>query len=155
MESQMAVQRGEQVPDFEAPAHDGRTVRFSDLLAVGPVVVFFSPKAQSGGCTVEACHFRDLGAEFAALGAQRIGVSRDDVDKQAAFADAQDLDYPLLADVDGSIARIFGAKRPGPLWSRRMTAVVDRNGTLLGTVQSEKDMEVHADRALELLRDGA
>ena len=151
----MAVKQGEQVPDFEAPSHDGRVVRFSDLLAVGPVVVFFYPKAQTAGCTAQACHFRDLGAEFAALGAQRVGVSRDDVSAQGAFADAQDLDFPLLADVDGSIARIFGAKRPGPLWSRRMTAVIGRNGTLLGTVQSEKDMEVHADRALALLRDEA
>ena len=151
----MAINQGEQVPDFEATAHDGRTVRFSELLAVGPVVVFFYPKAQTAGCTAQACHFRDLGAEFAALGAQRVGVSRDDVASQHAFAQAQDLDFPLLADVDGSIARIFGAKRPGPLWSRRLTAVIDRNGTLLGTVRSEQDMEVHADRALALLRDDA
>jgi thioredoxin-dependent peroxiredoxin len=151
----MAVEQGEQVPDFEAPAHDGRVVRLSDLLAVGPVVVFFYPKARTAGCTAQACHFRDLAAEFAALGAQRVGVSRDDVSAQSAFVEAQDLDFPLLADVDGSIARIFGAKRPGPLWSRRMTAVVDRNGTLLGTVRSEHDMEAHADQALAMLRDGA
>ncbi len=151
----MAVEQGEKVPDFEAPAHDGSLVRLSELLAVGPVVVFFYPKAQTAGCTAQACHFRDLAAEFAALGAQRLGVSRDDVASQGAFAQAQDLDFPLLADVDGSVARIFGAKRPGPLWSRRLTAVIDRNGTLLGTVRSEQDMEVHADRALALLRDDA
>jgi thioredoxin-dependent peroxiredoxin len=148
----MALAIGEQVPDVTATTHDGRTVRLSELAADGPVVVFFYPKAFTGGCTAEACHFRDLGAEFAEVGATRVGVSRDDVETQARFAAEHDFDYPLLADPDGTVSTAFGAKRPGPLMSKRQTFVVDADLTLLGTISSELDMQKHADEALDLLR---
>ena len=140
------------IPDFSATLADGRTVRLSQLLADGPVVLFFYPKAFTPGCTAESCSFRDLAAEFAEVGAQRIGVSRDDVETQAKFADAYDLDFPLIADPDGSIAQIFGAKRMGPLPSKRQTFVIDTDRTLLKVISSELNMQVHADEALEVLR---
>jgi thioredoxin-dependent peroxiredoxin len=148
----MPIQPGDPVPDFRATAHDGTSVRLTELLEKGPVVLFFYPKAHTGGCTAEACHFRDLAAEFGDVRAQRVGVSRDGVDDQASFARDNDLDYPLLADPDGSVARAFGAKRPGPLWSRRQTFVIGEDGTLIGRISSETDMETHATEALELLR---
>jgi thioredoxin-dependent peroxiredoxin len=151
----MALAIGQQVPDVTATTHDGRTVRLSELAGDGPVVVFFYPKAFTGGCTAEACHFRDLGAEFAEVGATRVGVSRDDVATQARFAAEHDVDYPLLADPDGTVAKVFGAKRPGPLMSKRQTFVVDRDLTLLGRISSELNMERHADEALALLRQRA
>jgi thioredoxin-dependent peroxiredoxin len=151
----MALAIGQQVPDVTATTDDGRTVRLSELAADGPVVVFFYPKAFTGGCTAEACHFRDLGAEFAEVGAARVGVSRDDVATQARFAAEHDFDYPLLADPDGTLSKAFGAKRPGPLMSKRQTFVVDTDLTLLGRISSELDMEKHADEALALLRDRA
>jgi thioredoxin-dependent peroxiredoxin len=151
----MALAIGEQIPDVTATTHDGRTVSLSELAADGPVVVFFYPKAFTGGCTAEACHFRDLGAEFAELGANRVGVSRDDVATQARFAAEHEFDYPLLADPDGTVSKAFGAKRPGPLMSKRQTFVVDTDLTLLGRISSELDMEKHADEALALLRDRA
>ena len=140
------------IPDFSATLADGRTVQLADLLADGPIVLFFYPKAFTPGCTAESCHFRDLAAEFAALGAQRIGVSRDDVATQAKFAASYDLDFPLIADPDGSIAQIFGAKRMGPLPSKRHTYVIDTDRSLLGVISSELNMQVHAEDALELLR---
>ena len=140
------------IPDFSATLADGRTVQLSELLTDGPIVLFFYPKAFTPGCTAESCHFRDLAAEFAALGAQRIGVSRDDVATQAKFADSYDLDFPLIADPDGSVAQIFGAKRMGPLPSKRQTFVIDTDRSLLGVVSSELNMQVHAADALELLR---
>ena len=149
------MKTGERVPDFVASLDDGRQVRLSELLARGPVVLFFYPKAFTPGCTAESCHFRDLEAEFAELGAQRLGVSRDDVDTQAAFRAEHGLDFPLAADTDGSIAKIFGAKRLGPLWSKRQTFVIDRDGTLLGEISSEFDMEAHADQALALLAEAS
>jgi thioredoxin-dependent peroxiredoxin len=139
------------VPDFRATTHTGETLQLSDLLARGPVVLFFYPKAHTPGCTAEACHFRDLGAEFTALGAQRVGVSRDPMPTQASFAERNNLDYPLVADEDGAIARLFGAKRPGPLWSRRQTFVIGIDGRLIGRIRSETDMRKHADEALALL----
>ena len=146
---------GEQVPDFKASLDDGSTARLSELLESGPVVLFFYPKAFTGGCTAEACHFRDLSREFAAVGAQRFGVSRDDVETQASFGQEHALDYPLISDSDGAIAKIFGAKRLGPIPSKRQTFVVGTDRTLLGVIASETNMERHADEALELLQEQA
>lgn len=142
---------GDQVPDFTATLDTGETTSLSALLAEGPVVLFFYPKAFTGGCTAEACHFRDLTAEFAAAGAQRLGVSRDDVDTQARFRSEHGFDYPLLADPSGEVAKVFGAKRVGPLWSKRQTFVIAPDRRLLGVIRSETDMERHADEALALL----
>ena len=110
---------GDVVPDFELLDQDGQPQRLSTLLAAGPVVLFFYPAAMTSGCTREACHFRDLGAEFAAAGVQRVGISRDAVDKQKKFADKHDFDYPLLSDNDGAVARIFGVQRKGLLGQAR------------------------------------
>ena len=92
---------GDVVPDFELPDQDGTPRRLSTLLQDGPVVLFFYPAAMTTGCTKEACHFRDLGAEFSAAGVQRVGISRDAVAKQKQFSDQHSFDYPLLSDEDG------------------------------------------------------
>ena len=73
---------GDHAPDFELPDQTGQLRRLSTLLADGPVVLFFYPAAGTPGCTKEACHFRDLASEFAQAGVQRVGISRDAVDKQ-------------------------------------------------------------------------
>ncbi len=106
---------GDLVPDFELPDQDGTPRRLSTLLQNGPVVLFFYPAAMTTGCTKEACHFRDVGAEYAAAGVQRVGISRDTVAKQKQFADQHSFDYPLLSDEDGKVAEIFGVKRGGLL----------------------------------------
>jgi peroxiredoxin Q/BCP len=143
---------GDAVPDFEAVTDQGTTVTLYSLLDNGPLVLFFYPKAETPGCTAQACHFRDLSAEFAEVGAQRVGISRDSVAEQRAFSEKHSFDYPLLSDESGEIAKIFGAKRVGPLWSKRQTFVVGKDHLLLGAISSETDMEVHADEALALLR---
>ena len=149
------MRKGEQVPDFTAMLDDGRTVAFSELLEAGPAVVFFYPKSFTPGCTAESCHFRDLAGEFSQIGAQRIGVSRDAVDTQSKFRSQYGLDFPLISDVDGSVARVFGAKRVGPLPSKRQTFVVDVDRTVLAVISSEMNMEMHADEALAVLRSAA
>lgn len=142
---------GDEVPDFTATLDTGETTTLSALLADGPIVLFFYPKAFTSGCTAEACHFRDLTSEFAQAGAQRLGISRDDVETQARFRTEHDFDYPLIADESGDIAGVFGARRMGPLWSKRQTFVIGTDRRLLGIVRSETDMERHADEALSLL----
>ncbi|HZJ48158.1 MAG TPA: peroxiredoxin [Acidimicrobiia bacterium] len=142
---------GDEAPDFTSTDQSGADVRLSDLLEDGPVVLFFYPKAFSPGCTMESCHFRDLAAAFAAAGAQRVGISADNVGKQAEFATAHRLDYPLLSDPDGSIAGLFGVKRPGPLLNKRMTFVIDTDRCVLDVIGSEFDMNSHADKALAAL----
>ena len=99
---------GDVVDDFTLPDQTGAPRRLAELLADGPVVLFFYPAAMTPGCTKEACHFRDLAAEFAAAGGQRVGISTDPVGKQARFADKERFDYPLLSDADGAVATAFG-----------------------------------------------
>ena len=123
------------------------------MLESGPVVLFFYPAALSPGCTRESCHFRDLAGEFAALGAQRVGISMDVVERQSAFSSRHAIDYPLLADVDGVVARSYGVKRPLDLLKvKRSTFVIDTERRIIEIVTSEFDMERHADRALAALR---
>jgi peroxiredoxin Q/BCP len=142
---------GDAVDDFELPDETGTPRRLSELLADGPVVLFFYPAAMTTGCTKESCHFRDLAAEFAAVGGQRVGISRDSVDKQRQFSEKHGFDYPLLSDSDGTVARMLGvARKAGP--PKRVTFVIDRDRRIVAVVKSELRMSVHADRALEALR---
>lgn len=149
------MQIGDTVPDFELDDQDGNRWRLSERLTDGPVVLFFYPAAMTSGCTKEACHFRDLASEFGAAGAQRVGISLDGVDKQKRFADEHGFDYPLLADVDGAVAKIFGVKRPlSMLKVKRQTFVIGTDSTVVGKVGSELNMDRHADEALEILKVG-
>ena len=149
------MKAGDQVSDFELQDETGARRKLSTLLEDGPVVLFFYPIASSGGCTQEACHFRDLAADFAAVGAQPVGISGDDVGKQHTFASTHSLGYPLLSDVGNAVAKELGAYRwflPGGLHTRRMTFVIGRDRRVIAAVASETKFDLHADQALEILR---
>jgi peroxiredoxin Q/BCP len=148
--SQMKL--GQIVDDFEAPDQHGATRRLSELLGEGPVVLYFYPKAFTPGCTREACHFRDVNAELRAAGGHAVGVSADPVERQAAFDEKHALGFPLLSDPDRRLARMFGVKRPGPIFNKRATFVIDTDRRVLAVISSELNMNVHADRAIEALR---
>jgi peroxiredoxin Q/BCP len=170
---------GDKAPDFTLYDHTGRPRTLSALLSEGPVVLFFFPIASSPICTSQACHFRDLSTEFAAVGAQRVGISTDTVDKQAHFAQQRSFDYPLLSDADGVVSELFGVRRGrlaklrnvvareaprrgrhtrrrgllGRLMPvRRTTFVIDTDRTVLKVVSSELRASVHADQALRFLQ---
>jgi peroxiredoxin Q/BCP len=151
----MIMKPGDLVEDFVLPDQTGTPRTFSDFLTDGPAVLFFYPAAMTPGCTKEACHFRDLAGEFAAVGASRVGISNDSVDKQAQFADAQSFDYPLLSDSDGAVGIKFGVKR-GLLGKflpvKRTTFVIDTDRKVLDVISSEINMDTHADKALDVLR---
>jgi thioredoxin-dependent peroxiredoxin len=145
---------GDQIPDFELPDQHGQPRRLSTMLADGPVVLFFYPAAMTTGCTKEACHFRDVGAEYRAAGVQRVGISRDSVAKQKEFADLHSFDYPLLADTDGTVANIFGvargrigAKLGAPV--KRWTFAIGTDRRVVKALHSELNMDLHADDALK------
>lgn len=146
------IAEGTQAPDFELPDEDGRPVKLSDRLVDGPVVLFFYPVAMSGGCSKEACHFRDLATEFKEAGAQRLGISTDPVSKQKQFSEANGFDYPLLSDESGEVATAFGVKRKYVTPVKRATFVIDTDRTVRTVIASEMSMDVHADRALAALR---
>lgn len=149
------LQEGAPASDFELPDQDGVPTRLSTLLKSGPVVLFFYPAAETPGCTKEACHFRDLEQEFDAVGAHRVGISRDAVAKQREFASNRGLDYPLLADVDGEVAAAYGVKRGllgvlSPV--KRTTFVIGTDQVVMKVITSEVDMDRHADEALRMLQ---
>ena len=142
----MALQQGEQAPDFELPDQTGTPRRLSDLLANGPVVLFWFPAAMTPVCTKEACHFRDVAAEF------------DDVAKQKEFTDKHGFDYPLLSDASGEVAAKYGVRRAGVLGrlapTKRVTYVIGTDRTILDVISSELKAADHADKALATLGAG-
>src|ERR1044072_2248832 len=170
---------GDKAPNFTLYDHAGRPRTLSALLSGGPVVLFFFPLASSPICTAQACHFRDLSNEFARVGAQRIGISTNTVDRQAHFAEQRSFDYPLLSDADGVVSELFGVRRGSfaklrrslavreaarrgrhtrrrgllarALPVRRTTFVIDTDRTVLKVVASEVRASVHADEALRFL----
>ena len=149
----MTINQGDTVPDFELPDETGTPRTLSGLLEHGPVVLFFYPEAMTSGCTKESCHFRDLAAEFEAVGAQRVGISGDDVDKQRQFSEKHGFDYPLLSDPGRVVANQFKvARRVGIFPNKRSTFVIGPDRTVIAAIASEVNMNKHADLALEALR---
>jgi len=147
---------GDKAPDFELTDETGTARKLSEFLANGPVVLYFYPMALTPGCTAESCHFRDLASEFAALGAQRVGISADKVDKQKRFSEKNNFDFPLLSDSDKSVAKAYGVRRgPGLIPNKRTTFVIGTDGLVKTIIRSETNMNAHADQALEALRAGA
>lgn len=147
------MQKHDVAYDFTLKDQDGIERTLSEMVKEGPVVLFFYPAAMSPGCTQESCHFRDLEAEFEALGAQPVGISMDATDLQAQFAKKNGLDFPLLADTDGEVAHRYGVKRSLRLLKvKRVTFIIDTDMTVRDVITSEVSMNTHADRALESLR---
>jgi peroxiredoxin Q/BCP len=146
------MREGDLAPEFELTADDGSTVKLPDELSKGRVVLFFYPRAMTPGCTAESCHFRDIGTDFEALGARRLGISLDSVDRQHEFSTKHGFDYPLLSDKGGAVAKLFGVKRPGLPFTKRATFVIDTDRRVLAVIASEFNTDKHADEALEVLR---
>ncbi|MER5965322.1 peroxiredoxin [Streptomyces sp. NPDC002057] len=146
---------GDLVEDFSLPDETGAPRSLTGLLAEGPVVLFFYPAALTPGCTAEACHFRDLSAEFRSVGALPVGISSDGVERQQEFAERHSLGYPLLSDPDGAVRDLFGVKRGFSLApTKRVTFVIGQDRRIREVVRSELRMSAHADRALAALRRG-
>jgi thioredoxin-dependent peroxiredoxin len=101
------VAEGQEAPDFKLPDQDGNDVTLSELRGQ-PVVLYFFPKADTPGCTAQACGVRDHGSDYAGSGARVVGVSPDTVAAQRKFADKYGLDFTLLADEDHRVADLYG-----------------------------------------------
>ncbi|GAA4288396.1 thioredoxin-dependent thiol peroxidase [Georgenia daeguensis] len=127
---------GDTAPDFTLPTADGGTVSLAELRAStgSGVIVYFYPKAATPGCTTEACDFRDNLASLASAGYAVVGVSADPVEDLRAFADAEQLTFPLASDADHAVAEAYGTWGPKTFDGRtfdgvhRSTFVVDPEG---------------------------
>jgi thioredoxin-dependent peroxiredoxin len=102
------LQASDKAPDFELPDQNDEPVKLSDLKGQ-TVVLYFYPRADTPGCTTQACGVRDRGADYEAAGVRVIGVSPDTVEAVKKFADKFDLDFTLLADADHAVAEKYGA----------------------------------------------
>jgi peroxiredoxin Q/BCP len=144
---------GGKAPDFELLDQSGNTFRLASALEKGPVVVYFYPKDFTGGCTAEACSFRDLNPEFAAAGAQVVGISRDPVESHRRFADAHRLPFTLLSDAQGAVSTAFGVEKVMfGLIDGRVTFVLDRAGVVRHRFEGLLRATKHVDEALRLVR---
>ena len=152
----MQPQVGELVENFTLPDQDGNTVNLTDF-AGKPVVLFFYPKADTPGCTIEACGFRDHFAKLQKAGVVVLGISRDTVKSQKKFADKYDLKYPLLADADQTIVKRFDLVKPKTMYGKLVTGV-ERTTFVIGPDQKllhvfhKVKPEGHAEEVLALLK---
>ncbi len=139
-------------PEFSLASDGGDTVRLADLRG-RRVVLFFYPKDDTSGCTKEACGFRDALPEFDEQDAVVLGVSPDDIGSHEKFRDKYDLNFPLLADTDHSVAEAYGAWGKKKLYGReyegvlRSTFLIDADGRIEKVYRKVKP-DGHADEIL-------
>ena len=149
------IEEGQPAPDFELQTDRGEPLRLSALRG-RPVVLYFYPKDDTPGCTVEACAFRDRRPELAARGAQVLGVSPDGVASHAAFRDKYSLDFPLLADAGHQVADAYGAwgekvnYGKKSMGIRRSTFLIDGDG-VVRKVWKKVDVGAHDEQVLAAL----
>lgn len=149
------VEEGQKAPDFTLAAADGSKIKLSRLRG-SPVVLYFYPRDDTPGCTVEACAFRDRKDRLAELGATVLGVSPDDVASHEKFRDKFSLNFPLLADTDHKVAEKYGAWREKVRFGKtsmgvqRSTFLIDSLGVVRKVWKSVKP-EGHDDQVIKAL----
>jgi thioredoxin-dependent peroxiredoxin len=148
----MTVFVGDRAPDFTLPSTTGESVTLSRLLGQRTVVVFFYPKDDTMGCTVEACTFRDLNGDFVTAGAEVVGISSDSLGSHERFASKHRLPMTLLSDVDGKVRALYGVRATLGLLPGRATFVIDRDGVVRHVLVSQFRLHQHAESALEVVR---
>jgi peroxiredoxin Q/BCP len=148
---------GASAPDFELPDQDGDPVRLSGLRG-RTIVLYFYPKADTPGCTTQACSIRDRSADYAAAGVRVIGVSPDPVAKVKRFHDKTDLNFTLLADADHAVCDSYGVWVEKSMYGKkymgaqRSTFVID-NGGVIRHVIEKASPKTHDDAVLKALAD--
>jgi thioredoxin-dependent peroxiredoxin len=151
------LERGQRAPDFELPDQRGQLVRLSALRGQA-VVLYFYPRADTPGCTIQACGVRDRSGEYAEAGARVLGVSPDEVDAVKKFADKFDLDFTLLADADHAVADAYGTWGEKSMYGKkymgvaRATFLIDADGKI-ARVFPKVSPKTHDDIVLEALAD--
>ena len=151
------LKEGEAAPSFDLPDADMEMVSLANFKGSKNVVLYFYPKDDTPGCTLEAIDFSDLEDEFAALDAVVLGVSMDDCMSHGTFRDKHGLSVQLLADADGEVCRRYGVlqekevegkKRTGVL---RSTFIIDRKGSVRHA-QYGVNPKGHAQEILKLVK---
>ncbi|MCK8498688.1 peroxiredoxin [Myxococcus fulvus] len=147
------LKQGDVLPDVTLTGAGNQPVRLKDLVGQKVLVVYFYPRDDSPGCTVQACGLRDQYEDFVAAGAEVVGISGDSVASHQGFAAKHRLPFVLLSDEKGQAREAFGvgASFLGML-PGRVTFVVDRQGIVQDSFESQLRVGEHVRRALELVR---
>lgn len=151
------IEQGQPAPEFELPDQDGRAVKLSDFRGQ-PVVVYFYPKADTPGCTTQACGVRDHLADYSGAGAVVLGISPDPVAKVKKFHDKQDLNFALLADEGHHVADAYGVWAEKSMYGKtyfgneRTTFVIGTDGIVAKVLRKVKPAE-HDGLVLEALKE--
>ena len=149
------IEAGEQAPDFALPDQDGREVKLSDFRG-RPVVVYFYPKADTPGCTTQACGVRDHLPDYAEAGAVVLGISPDPVAKVKRFHDKQSLNFTLLADEDHAVTDSYGVWAEKSMYGKtywgalRATFIVGPDGSVVHVIPKVSP-KTHDDEVLKAL----
>ncbi|HEV2061951.1 MAG TPA: thioredoxin-dependent thiol peroxidase [Solirubrobacteraceae bacterium] len=151
------IESGQQAPDFTLPDQDGEPVALRDLRG-RRVVLYFYPKADTPGCTTQACGIRDRAEEYEAAGAVVVGVSPDSVDDVKRFHDRQSLNFTLLADADHAVCERYGVWGEKSMYGKtywgaqRATFLIDEEGTVRHVIPKASP-KTHDDEVLRALAD--
>ncbi|HWT93461.1 MAG TPA: thioredoxin-dependent thiol peroxidase [Solirubrobacteraceae bacterium] len=151
------IETGQQAPDFTLPDQDGEDVTLSSLRG-RRVVLYFYPKADTPGCTTQACGIRDHAADYEAAGAVVLGVSPDPVAKVKKFHAGQSLNFTLLADEGHAVADAYGTWVEKSMYGKtywgvaRATFVIDEEGTVRHVIPKATP-KTHDDVVLKALAD--
>jgi peroxiredoxin Q/BCP len=151
----MVLNEGKDAPGFELMDQEGKLHKLSDYLGK-IVILYFYPKDDTPGCTVEACNFRDNFEVFKAAGVEILGISPDNVKSHAKFQQKHSLQFTLLADEDHKVCEVYGVWGPKKFMGKeyngvyRTTYVIDEQGLIKKTFENVKPDE-HAQEILNLL----
>ncbi|MEO5657176.1 MAG: thioredoxin-dependent thiol peroxidase [Nitrospiria bacterium] len=131
-----ALQVGDAAPPFTLPSTADAPISLADFRGKQAVVLYFYPKDDTPGCTIEACGFRDLTTDYAKAGAAILGVSLDNLNSHRKFVDKFTLPFPLLSDEDQTVAKAYGVYKLKQMYGRdywgieRTTFLIDKHGKI-------------------------
>jgi thioredoxin-dependent peroxiredoxin len=148
----MTLTVGDKAPNFTLPRSTGEPFTLSGVLGRRTVVLFFYPKDDTPGCTVEACTFRDNYQAFVEAGAEVVGVSSDSAASHDQFAGKHKLPMTLLSDAGGKVRALYGVRPTLGILPGRATFVIDRSGTIVHTFASQMRVKAHVEQALAVVK---
>ena len=148
-----SVKVGDPAPDFELTAANGQQVRLSDYRGNKNIVLFFYPKDETAGCTVEACSFRDAYEDFVDVGAEVLGVSADSLESHNRFASHHQLPFLLLSDPDGAVRARYEVRKWLGLFPGRVTFLIDKDGIVRHITNGQLRFRQHVHESLAVLRE--
>lgn len=142
------LKEGMTAPDFTLQDSNGDSYTLSSFRGKSPVVIYFYPKANTSGCTKQACGIRDNWSKFREKNIQVFGISVDDKEDISKFIENYNLNFPLLSDKDKSVSKSYGVLNKLGV-SSRVTFIIDKNGAIASIIR-DVDVSTHADDVFKI-----